>query len=304
MNDTMIEEILRKAPRPKMPAGLTERLKANIALPQPELGGTRRGDWRPFLKRWTPALSFGAFLLGCLIAIAVQSNVLSELRRENETLRVTTQNLEQLRQENARYQQLSAEAQQLEQLRKDNAELQRLRAETAQLREQLQELAHLRAENQRLLAQRQAAQAAAAAQLGEEDPIGMAKEKAKRVQCVSHMKQIVLAARIWSNKQPDRGLKEAVPVDFLTMQNELNSPKILTCPGETNRPVSRAWSEFSGSSYVILSPGVDESRPEIVYLHCPLHNNVGLVDGSVSQLGPKFTIVQNEEGNWIVKRQP
>jgi hypothetical protein len=47
------------------------------------------------------------------------------------------------------------------------------------------------------------------------------------------MKQIGLAARMWANDH-----KDIMPSDFLTMQNELNSPRILVCPTETNRPVA------------------------------------------------------------------
>src|SRR5688572_14219270 len=167
MNDTMIENILRKAPRPKTPAGLTERLKANIAVPRPEPSDVRGNDWRPILRCWTPALSFGAFLLACLVAIAVQSNVLSDLQKENNRLETSIGDIEQLRRENAEYQRLFAENQQLEQLRKDNQELATLRSEVAQLREQVQVLAQLRAENQRLLAQQTSGQAAGAH--GDED---------------------------------------------------------------------------------------------------------------------------------------
>jgi len=131
------------------------------------------------------------------------------------------------------------------------------------------------------------------------EPVAVAQDKAHRVQCLSNMKQIVLAARMWSNDH-----KDFLPVDFLTMQNELNTPRILVCPTETNRPVAKAWSEFSGSSYVILSPGADEARPEIVYLHCPIHNNVGLCDGSVHQLGREHEIVKDDKGNWITRLRP
>jgi hypothetical protein len=201
--------------------------------------------------------------------------------------------------EGAKQEALRLQAAQLERLRKDNAELQQLQAEIAQLREQLQHLPSLRAERQRLIAQANAIQAPAAA----EDPFAMAQDKAKRVQCVSNMKQILLAARIWANEQSDKGLQQVLPVDFLTMQNELNTPKILACPGETNRPVAKAWSEFSGSSYVILSPGIPHRRPEIVYVHCPVHNNVGMCDGSVAQLSSEHEMVKDETGHWIVRRR-
>src|SRR5437867_248918 len=142
MNDTEIEKLLRKAPQAKMPAGLLEKLEGDIRLaPRPRHPTV---DSRLFWKRWLPVLSFGLLILGCLVAIGVQSNVLLDLRRQNDNLRAASQNLEQLRQENAEYQKLLAENQQLDQLRKDNAELERLRTEIAQLREQTEQLTQLR----------------------------------------------------------------------------------------------------------------------------------------------------------------
>jgi hypothetical protein len=298
MSDTeRIENVLHRAPKLKVPAGLSEKLKADISLPGVSATSDATDFWASF-RRWSPGFATAALFLTCLVALGVQQRVLSGLRQEQKQLESAAAEAQQVADsKRAEQEQAQTQAAQLAQLRRDNAELQQLRAEVAQLREQLQQLPALRAERQRLAAQAKAmdSQSADAAH----DPFAMAQDKSQRIQCVSHMKQIVLAARIWANDH-----KEIMPVDFLTMQNELNSPKILVCPGETNRPVARAWAEFSGSSYVILSPGIPEGRPEIVFLHCPLHNNVGLCDGSVSQLGPQHEIVKDETGHWIVRRRP
>ena len=53
------------------------------------------------------------------------------------------------------------------------------------------------------------------------------------------------------------------------------------------------------TSYEILSPGASESGPGIVYVHCPIHNNVGLVDGSAHMLGGNRKLGQRD-GKWVI----
>jgi hypothetical protein len=291
-----IENVLRRAPKVRVPAGLAEKLKADITLPRASAAANTADFWAGF-RRWFPGFATAALFLTCLVALGVQQRVLSGLRQEQKQLESVAAEAQQVADsKRAAQEQAQAQAAQLAQLRKDNAELQQLRGEVAQLREQLQQLPVLQAEHQRLVAQANAivSQSNAAAS----DPFAMAQDKAQRIQCVSNMKQIGLAARMWANDH-----KDILPVDFLTMQNELNSPKILVCPAETNRPAARTWSEFSGSSYVILSPGIPETRPDVVYAQCPIHNNVGLCDGSVHQLSPNQPVVKDETGHWIVKRR-
>jgi hypothetical protein len=296
MNDTELEKILRNPPRVKAPRDLSEKLEAKIVLPaEPREAAV---DNRFFLKRWIPALSFGALFLGCLVAIGMQSNVLLDLRRQNVQLRAGTQNLEQLRQENAELQRLRAQSQQLEQLRRDNAELERLRGEIAQLREQSAEVATLRAENERLSAQ-QKAMAAAAPGAQEEDPFAVQKEKALSVQCISNLKQVGLGARMWANDHND-----VMPPDYITMRNELNTPKILVCPADQARTRARTWEEFGPAnvSYEFLAPNFPEGPPlTTIMTRCPIHGHVGMIDGSV-QSGQWKSATQ-KDGRWVLERR-
>ena len=87
------------------------------------------------------------------------------------------------------------------------------------------------------------------------------------------------------------------------MSNELNTPKILTCSADKARTRAASWQEFDGSSvsYELLSPGADERDPAIVYVRCPIHNNAGLVDGSVQMLGESFS-VQKVDGKFKIVR--
>lgn len=284
MNDEQIEKLLRKAPTLKAPADLAEKLRADIRLPQVNTNARAdRTAWSSppsWSRRWLPALSFAAILLTCLVAIGVQTTMLSKLKQQNASLRAQTQNLDSLRQANADLQQLRNENQELERLRKDNTELQRLRGEVAQLGEQLQGVQNLRAENQRLKARNMSAPAASADAASD-----AAQAKAESIQCVNNLKQIGLAFRIWSNDNNNQ-----FPTDFISMTNELATWKILQCPSDKSRNVSN-WADVAAGniSYRRVSggPNADETHPNVVLVDCPIHGSILLCDGSVQRLTPE-----------------
>jgi uncharacterized phage infection (PIP) family protein YhgE len=302
MNEEQIEQVLRGAPPVKVPAGLLEKLQDEIALPQLQ-NSTRKSESiasskHGWLKRWIPALSFAAFFISCLVVVGVQTNTLSELRRENATLRAASQGLEALRAQNAEYQKLYAQSEAMEQLRKDNAELHRLREEIAKLLEQAGEAEKLQAENQKLQAMNAAAaQQAGAAEGG--DFFAEAEAKADCIHCINNLKQIGMAARMWSGDHS----ADILPSDFISMKNELSTPKILICPAEKSRKAPD-WSDVDagGVSYQMVSPGVDETNPNVVYVKCPIHGNVLLVDGSVQKLGTDYASKLKVENGKTVLR--
>jgi hypothetical protein len=155
----------------------------------------------------------------------------------------------------------------------------------------------LRAENQRLQAERKTA-AARAGVVQEEDPFRTAAEKAERISCINNIKQICLAARIFAHDH-----KTNLPADFISMTNQLTTPRVLTCAGDTARTRAQSWDQFDGSSvsYEMLTPGATETDPEVVYVRCPIHNNIGLCDGSAQQLGETFA-VQKVDGKFKIVR--
>ena len=82
--------------------------------------------------------------------------------------------------------------------------------------------------------------------------LAKAKARAQRASCVSNLKQASLAFRMWSNDHNDRfpwavpksdgGVQDhPTPNNFAAWDcyraasNELNSPKILTCPSDTGK---------------------------------------------------------------------
>jgi hypothetical protein len=111
--------------------------------------------------------------------------------------------------------------------------------------------------------------------------LAKAKSRAQTVTCVSNMKQIGLAARIWSGEHKDK-----FPPDFLTMSNELHSPKILICPGDKSKAPAAVWSQFDPNqnvSYEFLTPNANANEVQSAVFQCPIHGNIGLGDGSVQQ---------------------
>ncbi len=111
--------------------------------------------------------------------------------------------------------------------------------------------------------------------------MGRAQNKAVTIQCVSNMKQIGLAARIYSNDNAD-----TLPKDFLSMSNELATPKILRCPADTAKTAAENWAVFSRAnvSYEFLTPGAKEADVlRAPVFRCPIHNNICFGDGSVER---------------------
>ena len=110
--------------------------------------------------------------------------------------------------------------------------------------------------------------------------LAKAKGKAQSSNCVSNMKQIGLAVRMWSSDN-----KDVLPPDFLTMSNELSSPKILTCPSDTGKTRMMDWSQFSPNNVTYTYSGADlkedASTMQQVIVTCPIHGHIGLGDGSV-----------------------
>jgi len=112
--------------------------------------------------------------------------------------------------------------------------------------------------------------------------IGKHKVKASRITCVSNLKQIALAFRMWSNDHGEKfpwevtskgnsdGTKEfAMTGDvwrhFQAVSNELNSPKVLVCGKDEERTRIADFAALSNShlSYFI---GLDanETKPQTI----------------------------------------
>lgn len=195
-----------------------------------------------------------------------------ELRRQNEEL---------LGRRTSAPGSADAEVRELARLRNEVSQLRKQSGEMATLRTQAAEVVQLR--EQLATASRNLARVesnlADAAKLSPEQ-MQQLKDEAQSVQCVSNMKQIGLAARIWANDRND-----IFPPDFITMKNELMTPKILFCPADTAALRVTEWSELNPStiSYRFLNPNGSDLEPTKVLATCPIHGHVGLSDGSVQR---------------------
>lgn len=112
--------------------------------------------------------------------------------------------------------------------------------------------------------------------------MNQARNRATSVSCVSNLKQIGLAARMYSNDHND-----TFPKDFLSMSNELYSPKVLHCPADKSKTRAADWTSFTPSrnvSYEYLLPGSAEkdvmNKP---VFRCRIHGHTAMGDGSVHQ---------------------
>ena len=70
----------------------------------------------------------------------------------------------------------------------------------------------------------------------------VARQRVLSLGCVNHLKQIGLAAQLWSIDNGDQ-----VPAGFQVLTNELTSPAILFCPADVGRLIPTNWSDLDWS---------------------------------------------------------
>ena len=106
--------------------------------------------------------------------------------------------------------------------------------------------------------------------------------RAQRINCISNLKQIGLAMRMWSNDHGEKfpwsvstnegGTLEfanttAVFRHYLALSNELVSPKVLVCRSDYRRTRASSWDQFTNNkthlSYFI-GLAADETRPQMI----------------------------------------
>jgi len=104
-----------------------------------------------------------------------------------------------------------------------------------------------------------------------------------RINCISNLKQIGLAFRMWSNDHgekfpwdvtsegPNGGTQEYALTSqvwrhFQAISNELNTPKVLVCGDDRERQRTASWDSFTNNSYLSYFVGLDanSSRPQTI----------------------------------------
>jgi prepilin-type N-terminal cleavage/methylation domain-containing protein len=109
--------------------------------------------------------------------------------------------------------------------------------------------------------------------------LAKAKARAQRINCVSNLKQVGLAYRMFSNDHGDKFPYDTIPADggsapgtgtywvtnYTCMSNELTSPKVLACPSDTGRQKESAWINVNDSkiSYFV-GLDADEGKPQTI----------------------------------------
>jgi hypothetical protein len=105
--------------------------------------------------------------------------------------------------------------------------------------------------------------------------------RAEAISCGNSMSSISLAVMLWTNDNEEIG---KCPNSFVIMSNELNTPKILICPADSQRHAAANWSTLSDEtcSYEIISPGLPATNRISPFFRCKVHrDHYGYTDGTV-----------------------
>jgi prepilin-type N-terminal cleavage/methylation domain-containing protein len=110
--------------------------------------------------------------------------------------------------------------------------------------------------------------------------LARAKAKAARIKCVSNLKQVGLAFRMFSNDNGDKFPWLVVVADggsqdpanqqtwrhFRVCSNELNSPKVLVCPSDSTKTIVSRWDDFVDNTHISYLAGYegDETKPQTI----------------------------------------
>ncbi len=100
--------------------------------------------------------------------------------------------------------------------------------------------------------------------------------------CDNNLKQISLAARIWSNEH-----NLIYPPNYSSMSNELVTTGLLICPGDKGKSPAADFARLEAAknvSYEYLTPGAKEADVATqITFRCPIHGHTALGDGSVQE---------------------
>src|SRR5580765_2776762 len=106
-----------------------------------------------------------------------------------------------------------------------------------------------------------------------------AKRWAQSMSCGNYMCSICFAARTWALDSNGK-----MPSDFLSMSNELSTPRVLICPSDRSRRAASNWASFTPAhcSYEIVGSGLSDGDTNGVFLRCKVHkDHIGYADSTV-----------------------
>jgi len=108
---------------------------------------------------------------------------------------------------------------------------------------------------------------------------GRAKRWARSMSCGNYMCSICCAARSWAADNSGK-----MPSDFLSMSNELATPRVLICDADRSRRAASNWASFTPdlSSYEIVALDLRDGDTKGVFMRCRIHkDHIGYADGTV-----------------------
>ncbi len=109
--------------------------------------------------------------------------------------------------------------------------------------------------------------------------IGRAKRLTRSMSCGNYMCSICFAARAWALDNHGK-----MPSDFLSMSNELSTPRVLICDADPSRRAASNWASFKPdlSSYEIVGVDLRDGDTNGIFLWCKIHrDHIGYADGTV-----------------------
>jgi len=157
--------------------------------------------------------------------------------------------------------------------------------------------------------------------------LAKAKAKAQRINCVSNLKQVGLALRMWSNDHSDKfpwqveivrggnlNNGAALPVNapgqvqslvdiFRNTSNELSSPKVLACSSDGGAQKETRWDNLNGGttgsdiSY-FLGLTADETRPQSMLSGDRNFVNASAVPAGATYIGDGGLTITTTNANW------
>jgi hypothetical protein len=99
------------------------------------------------------------------------------------------------------------------------------------------------------------------------------KRHSAAVNCSNQMHVVLFAATLlWPENHGGH-----LPSDFLSMSNELTTPKFLVCPEDRKHQPALSWATFTTNncSYEIIAPGILKNDTNRIFLRCTIHGYVG-----------------------------
>lgn len=138
------------------------------------------------------------------------------------------------------------------------------------------------------------------------------KAPATRINCVSNLKQIGLAFRMWANDHDEKfpmqlsasgtnggtmefNLSGEVWRHFQIISNEINTPKVFVCQEDKKRSRTGDWGAFSNNSHLSYFVGLDadETMPQTI-----LSGDRNVISPTVKPVKGVLNITTNDRVEW------